>query len=172
MKKIFLCSFLAISILSCKKENNETEKINKNESEQKLDLSFIEKKGKTNKKESEQKLDLPFIGKREFETRPGYAGSGTPVTYVEITKDGNVFFGFVQENQANGKITRDRYFAGKFKRTMKCIFKDWDETTYYRITKDKIYEVDKDNKLIVSEDCCTSNNLDAGGNCPCESDLN
>ena len=31
MKKIFLCSFLAISILSCKKEN---EKINKNESQQ------------------------------------------------------------------------------------------------------------------------------------------
>lgn len=152
MKKIFLCSFLAISILSCKKENNETEKINK--------------------KESEQKLDLPFIGKKEFETRPAFSGSGTPVKYVEITKDGNVFFGFVQQNQYDGTVTKERYFTGKFKTYMKCFFKKYgNETTYYRITKDKIYEVDNNNKSIVSEECCTSDNFNSGSNCPCKSDL-
>ena len=119
--------------------------------------------------EPEQRLELPFIGKKEFETRLGISGTGTPSRYIEIAQNGDVHFGFVQENRASGKVTEERYFAGKFKTYMKCFFKKRDnEVTYYKITKEKIYEVDKNNKILTNEECCTSSsNLD--DKCPCES---
>ncbi|RYE53057.1 MAG: hypothetical protein EOP48_15180, partial [Sphingobacteriales bacterium] len=39
---------------------------------------------------------IPFIGKRQFETRFGVSGTGTPSRFIEITEDGNVFFSFNQ----------------------------------------------------------------------------
>lgn len=119
----------------------------------------------------EQKLELPFIGKREFDTRPGFSGTGTPSRNVEILQNGDVYFEFVQVNRASGEVTEERYYAGKFKTYMKCFFKKWDnEVTYYKITKDKIYEVDKNNKILRDEGCCSSDsNLD--DKCPCESNL-
>ena len=67
----------------------------------------------------EEKLDLPFIGKKDFETMPGISGSGTPHRYIEIMQNGDVFFGFIQENQADRSVTKERYFAGKFTTYMK-----------------------------------------------------
>lgn len=117
----------------------------------------------------EQKLELPFIGKKEFETRPEFSGTGTPSRNVEILQNGDVYFGFVQENRASGKVTEERYYAGKFKTYMKCFFKKWNnEVTYYKITKEKIYEVDKNNNILRDEECCSSNS-NLGDKCPCES---
>ncbi len=123
--------------------------------------------------EPEQKLDLPFIGTKGFETRPGTSGTGTPQRYIEIKNNGDVYFGFEQYNQSyevserKNHVTRDRYYAGKYKLFMKCIFKKWgNEVTYYKITKEKISEVNKNNKILTGQDCCSEFNSDK--KCLCE----
>ena len=124
--------------------------------------------------------ELPFIGIKHFETRHGVSGTGTPYRSVEIRKNGDVFFSFIQENQGDkelredgsysGTITEERYYAGKFKPIMKCFFKKWDnETMYFEITKDTIYQVDTNNKRLANEECCNTNNFDLKDKCPCES---
>lgn len=119
---------------------------------------------------TEQKIYLPFIGKKGFETQPGMSGSGTPSRYIEILENGDVYFGFIQENQADGSITKEKYYAGKYKLQMKCFFKKWNnEVTYYRVTKEKIYEVDKNNKQLKGTECCSLSNSDSNDNCPCQS---
>lgn len=119
-----------------------------------------------------EKQELPFIGKKSFETRVGISGTGTPHKFIEILKNGDVFFSFDQENQADGTTVNEKFYAGKFKRFMFCTFKKLDnDTIYYEITKERIYEVDIKNQRITSDDCCNSTNIDMGNKCPCEGDL-
>ncbi|MCO5230679.1 MAG: hypothetical protein M9958_05945 [Chitinophagales bacterium] len=120
-------------------------------------------------KVEEPKLDLPFVGKKEFETMPGISGRGTPQKYIEIMNNGDVYFGFVQENQADNSITKERYYSGKFTTYMKSVFKKWgNEVNYYKITKDKIYEVDKNNKQLTGMECCRYyDNVDLEEECLC-----
>jgi hypothetical protein len=119
---------------------------------------------------------LPFIGQRWFETRPGYSGTGTPHRYVEILKNGNVYFGFEQENQGDKiegieNITSDKYYAGKFKPVLKCFFSTLgeDSTFYYEITKDKIYEIDEHGNRRISEDCSDPLTDSFHAKCLCQS---
>ena len=122
--------------------------------------------------EPEQKLDLPFVGTKVFEMRPFFSGTGTPQKYIEIKNNGDVYFGFEQYNQAyeaserEKHVASDRYYAGKYKLFMKCVFGN--EVTYYKITKEKISEVDNNNKILT--DCCSDYN--SYKECPCESELN
>lgn len=113
---------------------------------------------------------LPFIGKRSFETRPAISGKATPHIEIEITEEGNVIFYFGQINMADKTETTGIYKAGPFRKVLKCIFKEWDnETRYYEVFSDKIYEVDSAGTRIYSNDCCrlVSNMPE----CPCESEL-
>ncbi len=117
-------------------------------------------------------IDLPFVGKRGFETRAGVSGTGTPHRSVEIRKNGDVYFFFEQENQADNTITKERYYAGKFKRYMKCYFKKLDnERTCYEFTKDTIYEVDEHNGRIKSNDCCNNDNVDDKNEFTCKGEF-
>lgn len=114
---------------------------------------------------------IPFIGKRDFELRPGYSGAGTAHRMVEITSNGDVFFSFGQINQADGTETEERYYAGKYQRNLKCFFAKWEnETTYYELTADTIYELDSHYKRMQSEECCDPHEV-AAPNCPCKSEL-
>lgn len=131
--------------------------------ENKEDLKDTEKKN-----DSYSTATVPFVGKRNFETRPGVSGTGTPHRQVEITKDGTVTFSFEQENQADKTITTGVYKAGKFSYFIKCVFSEWDdEVRFYRILPDKIYEVDSNGALLFLEECC---GLLDDGNCPCKSE--
>ena len=113
---------------------------------------------------------LPFTGKKGFETRPGFSGTGTPHRYIEIMANGDVYFGFGQINQGDQTETEGRYYAGKYQRFMKCFFKEWDnETSYYEVTKDSIYEVDAANHRITSNDCCSPFDDDTTHLCGCQS---
>ena len=114
------------------------------------------------------KNGLPFVGKKRFETRPGISGTGTPHRYVDIRKNGDVHFSYEQENQSNKDITFESYYAGKFSKYLKCIFKTLDsEVRYYEITKSEIYEVDSNHTRLTNEDCCTSSNYELESKCPC-----
>lgn len=79
-----------------------------------------------------------------------------------------VEFSFEQTNQANKVVTRGTYDAGKFKNVMKCVLKEWsDEVRFYKITRDSIYELDRNGNLLKLEECCRGlDNMEA---CPCES---
>lgn len=120
-------------------------------------------------KSQSQPLILPFIGIRSFETQPGVSGSGTPMRDVEILENGDVFFSFLQINQADGTETKERYYSGKLKSIMKCYFKKLgNETTYYKIGKGKIIEVDKSGNVLYGSHCCSLQEMDKD-ECPCES---
>lgn len=113
------------------------------------------------------KQQLPFIGTRYFETRPGVSGTGTPHRKLEIKAGGTVEFSFIQINQADETETRGTYNAGPFMKIMKCVFTEWDnETRFYEITVDKIYETDSNGVHLTSEECCP----DLEPKCPCESE--
>jgi hypothetical protein len=165
MKNSILVIMLSICIVAC--NNSQTESSNENKRDE---LKYRDTTVVSNINLADSLL--PFIGKKAFETRPGVSGTGTPHRYIEIDSSGNIYFSFEQVNQANGDITSGKYYAGKFKKYVKCIFKEWDnEIRYYEIGRDSIYEVDKNNIRLTNEDCCNSDNLDLNDKCPCESDL-
>jgi hypothetical protein len=117
-------------------------------------------------------IDLPFIGKKQFETRPAISGTGTPQRYVEINRNGDVYFSFEQVNQADGEITTENYYAGKYAKCVKSVFKKLDnETRHYEITEDAIFEVDENCSRLSNEDCCNSDDYDGQKSCPCQSSL-
>jgi hypothetical protein len=115
--------------------------------------------------------NLPFVGRRVFETRPAVTGTGTPHRFVEIMPNGDVFFQYGQQNAKAGTMTGERYFAGKFRRVLKCEFKDLGDTRYYVIGKTSIVELDADGKRLMSEDCCTGEKIDLETQCGCEGKL-
>jgi hypothetical protein len=112
---------------------------------------------------------LPFVGERGFETRPGYSGTGTPHRFIHIRENGNVTLSFTQQNQVDREIIiNEKYNAGKFQQYVKCVFKRLDnDTAYYEIDKDTIYEVDKNNVRLQSKDCCEAWYEDSVA-CPCK----
>lgn len=121
------------------------------------------------KLETNHRADLPFVGKRAFETRHAVSGTGTPHRYVEILDNGDVYFSFEQENQADGTIMIERYYSGKFDKYLRCVFSKLDnETIYYEIAGDKIYELDSNSQHVTNEDCCTLSNIDSADKCLCE----
>ncbi len=140
MKALYLVLAFVISLSSC---NNTPHEENKNTGDVKHATST-----------SNKQTGLPFVGVREFETRPGISSTGTPHRSIEIKANGAVYFSFGQINQADGTETTEQFFAGKFKKYMVCVFKKLDnETTYYEITKDTIYEVDRNNIRVKHTDC-------------------
>ena len=145
MKYIVTFFVAAMSFVSCNSDNSGGKTANRNNSIGRNADTLYSGKG----------VKLPFVGVRGFETRPGVSGTGTPHRFIKIMKNGDVFFSFEQENQADKTVTEETYYAGKFKQYMKCFFKKLDnEKSYYEIAKDTIYETDEHNKRLKSNDCC------------------
>lgn len=98
---------------------------------------------------------LPFIGKRSFDIHPNTSGTGTPKRYIEIKQNGDVYFSFYQQNQADGRIEQEVFFAGSYKVNMKCLFKKLDkETRYYEVLNDSIFETNSHYIRLKNPDCC------------------
>lgn len=104
------------------------------------------------------KSDLPFIGERTFRTRAGENGKSQPILYIKIKQNRDVYFYYEQTNfgDDNHPTIKSKYYSGKFKQVLKCDFSDvWEGLTrYYVVTKEKIYETDKNGMLLRLEDCC------------------
>ncbi|KQT22893.1 hypothetical protein ASG22_14170 [Chryseobacterium sp. Leaf405] len=113
----------------------------------------------------------PFTGKRSFNIEDGASGSGTPSYYLNAKSNGDIYFGFVQINQADGKETKEEINAGKYNpNVMKVHFKTYNETFYVKFNKEKIYLTDEKGKIKKSDDCCPVSEL-AEINCDCGSKL-
>jgi hypothetical protein len=67
---------------------------------------------------------LPFIGIRHFETRPGVSGNATPSWFVQIQKNRDVIFCYMQVDQGEESkpITTALYYAGKYTKYIWCNF--------------------------------------------------
>jgi len=91
MKNIYKVAIAYLLLISC---NN----VSKEEIVRNKDSAVVN----TSKRTEISDQQLPFVGKKQFETRPGISGTGTPHKYVEIMENGDVFFGYEQENQADG----------------------------------------------------------------------
>lgn len=112
---------------------------------------------------------VPFTGKRSFNIMEGYSGTGTPAYYLDVKKNGDVYFGYVQVNQASGEETAEEMNAGKYNpKVMKAQFKKSNETFYVKFDKEKIYLTDEKGNIQKSEDCCSSMESDKES-CTCES---
>jgi hypothetical protein len=114
---------------------------------------------------------LPFTEKRDFNIEQGASGSGTPAYYLDVKANGDVYFGFVQINQASGEETKEEVNAGKYNsKVMKVYFKTYNETFYVKFDKEQIYLTDENGNVKKSEDCCPISEIDKGS-CNCESTL-
>jgi len=113
----------------------------------------------------------PFTGKRDFVIEQGASGSGTPAYYLDVKTNGDVHFGFVQVNQADGTETKEVINAGKYNpKVMKVHFKTYNETFYVKFDKEKIYLTDAKGNIKKSDDCCPVSEM-AYTNCNCEGKL-
>lgn len=117
------------------------------------------------------KGNWPFVGRRVFETRPAVTGTGTPHRYIDITPEGEVFFGYGLQNPKAGTMTGERVAAGKFRRVMKCVFKELGDTRYYVVGKSTIVELDASGNAFRSPDCCGNDQIDLETECPCQGKL-
>ncbi|MEI3788223.1 MULTISPECIES: hypothetical protein [unclassified Chryseobacterium] len=114
----------------------------------------------------------PFVGYRSFNIIEGFSGSGTPSYYLDVKKNGDVYFGFVQVNQADSTETTEEVNAGKYNpKVMKVDFKTYGENFYVKFDKDNIYLTDKKGNIKKSEDCCSSMESGTQDICSCESKL-
>lgn len=120
-----------------------------------------------------QQVKVPFTGHRSFDIMEGYSGTGTPHYYLDIQKNGDVHFGYVQVNQANGKETKEEINAGKYapNKVMKVVFKKFEETFFVKFDKDKIYLTDEKGNIQTLEGCCSSSESADKDICKCESEL-
>jgi hypothetical protein len=110
----------------------------------------------------------PFTGKKDFNIEQGTSGTGTPAYYLDVKNNGDVHFGFVQINQADGTETKEEINAGKYNpKVMKVYFKTYNETFYVKFDKEKIYLTDENGKVKKSDDCCPVSKM-AEMNCDCE----
>lgn len=113
----------------------------------------------------------PFTGKRDFNIEQGVSGTGTPSYYLDVKNNGDVYFGFVQINQADGTETKEEINAGKYNpKVMKVYFKTYNETFYVKFDKEKIYLTDEKGKIKKSDDCCPVSEM-AELTCECGSAL-
>lgn len=114
---------------------------------------------------------LPFTGKRDFMIEEGMSGSGTPAYYLDVKKNGHVYFGFIQVNQADGSETKEEIDAGTYNpKVMKVHFKTYNETFYVKFDKERIYLTDSKGNIKKSDDCCPVSEM-AEMNCPCAGKL-
>ncbi|MFZ4930848.1 hypothetical protein [Chryseobacterium sp. Mn2064] len=120
-----------------------------------------------------QEIKVPFTGHRSFDILEGYSGTGTPHYYLDVKKSGDVHFGYVQVNQANGKETKEEINAGKYapNKVMKVVFKKIEETFFVKFDKEKIYLTDEKGNIQNLEGCCSSRESADKDICKCESDL-
>ncbi|MFC3160456.1 hypothetical protein SAMN05443633_102223 [Chryseobacterium arachidis] len=116
---------------------------------------------------------VPFVGKRFYDIVEGFSGSGTPAYYVDIKKNGDVHFGYVQVNQADGTETAEEINVGKYNPKMMTVhFKKFNETFNLKLEKDKIYLTDKNGNIQKTSDCCSvAESTDPDTKCSCESGL-
>jgi hypothetical protein len=113
---------------------------------------------------------VPFAGKKGFNIVEGYSGTGMPAYHLDVKTNGDVYFGYVQVNQADGKETKEEMNAGKYNPTvMKVHFKKLEETFYVKFDKEKIYLTDEKGKIQTSEDCCSVKENQTSDKCICES---
>lgn len=114
---------------------------------------------------------VPFTGKRDFVIEQGTSGSGTPAYYLDVKTNGDVHFGFVQVNQADGTETKENINAGKYNpKVMKVHLKIYNETLYVKFDKEKIYLTDAKGNIKKSDDCCPVSEM-AYTNWSCEGKL-
>lgn len=118
-------------------------------------------------------VKVPFVGHRSFDILEGYSGTGTPHYYLDVKKNGDVHFGYVQVNQANGKETKEEVNAGKYaaNKVMKVEFKKYKETFLLKFDKDKIYLTDEKGNTRTLEGCCSARESIDNETCNCESEL-
>ncbi len=118
-------------------------------------------------------IKTPFNGHRSFDILKGYSGTGTPHYYLDLKKNGDVHFGYVQVNQANGKETKEEINAGKYapNKVMKVVFKKFNETFFVKLNNNKIYLTDEKGNIQNLEGCCSSSESIDKETCPCESEL-
>lgn len=116
---------------------------------------------------------LPFTGYRSFDILKGYSGTGTPHYYLNVKKNGDVYFGYVQVNQANGKETKEEVNAGKYasNKIMKVQFKKYKETFFVKFDKDKIFLTDEKGNIQNLDGCCSAKDSIDKDTCTCESEL-
>lgn len=112
----------------------------------------------------------PFTGKRDFNIEQGASGSGTPAYYLDVKNNGDVHFGFVQINQADGTETKEEINAGKYNPTVMKVHFTYNETFYVKFDQEKIYLTDEKGKIMKSDDCCPVSEM-AELNCNCEGTL-
>jgi hypothetical protein len=159
MNRTLLFCSLILFFASCNNTQNSTSDDKDSLSNQRLDTT------------SNLNVKLPFVGKKQFETRSGISGSGTPSRYVEVNNNGDVYFSFIQAYVDENKKIEERYYAGKFQTYLKCEFEKINEIRYYEITAEKIYEVDENHKRLTNAECCNSGNEKMGDKCPCEGEF-
>ncbi|RXM52308.1 MULTISPECIES: hypothetical protein [unclassified Chryseobacterium] len=118
-------------------------------------------------------VKVPFVGHRSFDILKGYSGTGTPHYYLDVKKNGDVHFGYVQVNQANGKETKEEVNAGKYaaNKVMKVEFKKYEETFLLKFDKDRIYLTDEKGNIKTLEGCCSARESIDHETCSCESEL-
>lgn len=120
---------------------------------------------------AQQKVKVPFFGIRYFDLDKGASGSGTPIYYIDIKKNGNVCFGYEQENKADHSLNKEEINVGKYKSgTFKVQFKKLNINYYAKFDAKKIIQTDASGKAIRSDDCCPIGEM-AYVNCVCESEL-
>jgi hypothetical protein len=120
-----------------------------------------------------QQVKVPFTGHRSFDIMKGYSGTGTPHYYLDIKANGDVHFGYVQVNQADGEKTEEEVNAGKYapNKVMKVVFKKYEETFLVKFDKDKIYLTDERGNILHLDGCCSSRESIDKETCKCESEL-
>ena len=120
-----------------------------------------------------QQAKLPFKGHCSFDIMEGYSGTGTPHYYLDVKKNGDVFFGYVQVNQANQKETKEEINAGKYapNKAMKVHFKKGEETFFVKFDKNKIFMTDEKGNVLNLEGCCSAKESMDKDTCNCESEL-
>lgn len=95
-------------------------------------------------------LKVSCFGKRDFNIQQSESSSGTPAYYINVKKNANVYFGFVQINRSDDKETGEEINTGKYNpKEMKGHFKTYNET----LDKRKIYLTDKKGSIRKTEDC-------------------
>ncbi|UEQ75574.1 hypothetical protein [Chryseobacterium arthrosphaerae] len=111
----------------------------------------------------------PFTGKRDFTIETGEEGSGAPAYYLDVKKNGDVQFGFIQVDPETGKEKKEVINAGKYNpKVMKVHFKTYNETFYVKFDKKDIYLTDAQGNIKKTDGCCPDMNQK---NCDCKSIL-
>ena len=114
---------------------------------------------------------LPFIGIRHFETRPGVSGNATPSWFVQIQKNRDVTFCYMQVDQGEESkpITTALYYAGKYTKYIWCNFDQDNFPRRFQITDKIIYEVDSSCQQLSLPECCGFDEDD--NTCNCDGEL-